>query len=100
MKSTYKIVWSDHSLQELKETFEYIELNWTEKELSKLANEINKIINLISLNPYLFPVSQSSNVHRTVILKLNTIYYRIVNDDTVEILSFFSNRQNPKSLKL
>ena len=39
------------------------------------------------------------DVRRAVVLKLNTLYYR-VNENNVEILSFFSNRQNPKKRKL
>jgi len=99
MKSTYKVLWSDHSLIELKETIEYLELNWSEKEITRLVNEIERTLNLISNNPYLFPQSKNTRVHRVVILKLNSIYYRVVNDETVEVLSFFSNRQNPESLQ-
>ena len=39
------------------------------------------------------------DVRRAVVLKFNTLYYR-VNENNVEILSFFSNRQNPKKRKL
>ena len=34
-------------------------------------------------------------VRRAVLLRGNTIYYRI-KDDQIEILSFFSNRQDPE----
>ncbi len=58
MKNGYQIKWTDHALNELKETFEYIENNWTERELQKLAEEIEKTIFLISNNPDLFPVAE------------------------------------------
>ncbi len=99
MKNGYKILWTDNALSELKIVFEYLERNWTEKELRKLANEIEKTIHLISNNPTLFQKSNNRNVRRAVILKLNSMYYRIKNDETVEILSFFSNRQNPNKNK-
>jgi len=35
MKNGYNIKWSDHALAELKRTFEYLEENWTERELGK-----------------------------------------------------------------
>ncbi len=38
MKSGYKIYWTDNALAELKETFEYLEKNWTEKELKNLSS--------------------------------------------------------------
>ena len=37
-------------------------------------------------------------VRKAVILKYNTLYYRI-KKNTIEILSFFSNRQNPAKAK-
>ncbi len=81
--------------EELKTTFEYIENNWTEKELRNLSSEIEKTINLISTNPKLFPKLENRNVRRAVIKKLNTIYNREIENNSIEILSFFSNRKNP-----
>ncbi len=94
MKSGYKIYWSDNALKELQITYEYIETHWTEKELRKLSLEIEKTLALISNNPKLFPLSESNEVRRVVIKKLNTMYYRKTTNNEIEILSFFSNRQN------
>jgi len=95
MKSGYKIYWTDHALAELKETFAYLEKNWTEKELKNLSSEIERTSILISENPSLFPISNKKNVRKAVIKKLNTIYYRVKNNENIEIISFFSNRKNP-----
>jgi len=96
MKNGYRIKWTDNALEELKMTFEYIEDNWTEKELKNLSSEIERAINLISTNPKLFPKLENRNIRRAVIKKLNTIYYRVIENNSIEILSFFSNRQNPE----
>ncbi len=100
MKNGYKIEWTDNALHELKVTFEYIEKKWTEKELRKLSNEIERTVNLISNNPNLFPLTEGRNIRKAVIKKLNTLYYREKDNKIVEILSFFSNRQNPVKIKL
>lgn len=42
MKSGYKIFWTDFALKELQATIEYLEENWTEKELRKLALTLEK----------------------------------------------------------
>jgi len=59
MKSTYKILWTDNALKELEETVIYLEENWTEKELQNLAIHLEKTLNLISQNPFIFQVSDS-----------------------------------------
>ena len=94
MKSGYKIEWTDNALSELRNTYKYLENNWTEKEIRKLSKEIEKILNLISNNPRLFPIYDKT-IRKVVIKKLNTLYYRETNNNTIQILSFFSNTQNP-----
>ncbi len=100
MKSGYEILWSSHALKELEAVFNYLENNFTDKEINKLASEIEETIELIKQNPKLFREVEYRDTRKVVILKFNNLYYRI-NKDTVEILSFFSNRQDPdKLLKL
>jgi plasmid stabilization system protein ParE len=96
MGNGYSIFWTDHALKELSETYHYLEIHFTQKELKKLSIEIEKTLKLISKTPDLFPLSEYKNIHRVVILKYNSMYYRKINR-TVEILSFFSNRKNPNT---
>lgn len=99
MKSGYNILWTDYALAELKTTIEYLETHWTEKEIKNLVSKIENILEFISKNPALFPQTQSrKNVRRAVVTKQNTIYYR-TKGQNIEILSFFSNKQNPKKKK-
>ena len=100
MKSGYRIEWTDNALNELKATYEYLENNWSKKEIKSLSSEIERTIKLISNNPRIFPVSENKNIRKAVIKKLNTVYYRIVNNDKVEVLSFFSKRQDPNKRKI
>lgn len=98
MKSGYKIFWTDNALSELNETYKYIEREFTEKELENLFVEIDMVINLISKNPELFPLSEFKGIRRVVVKKLNTLYYRLKND-RVEILSFYNNRKDSENQK-
>ncbi len=100
MKSGYKIEWTDNALSELKQTYQYLEENWTEKELRNLSNAIEKTLKLISCNPNLYPLSDKKDVRRAIVKKLNTLYYRVREDERIEILSFFSNRKSPDKRKL
>ena len=100
MTNGYKILWTDFALSELENTIEYLEENWTERELRNLALEIEETLNLLSHNPNLFQASEvKKDIRRAVILSHNTLYYRVKNNQ-IEIISFFSNRQNPKKRKL
>lgn len=98
MKSGYKIFWTQHALSELAGTIEYLESYFSDKEIEKLATAIEHTVNLIAQNPNLFSISETGGVHKVTILRFNTMYYRL-KDGSVEILSFFSNRQNPEKRK-
>lgn len=95
MKSGYNILWTDYALEELEQTIRYLEINFTEKEIKKLAKKLESVLELISINPLIFPKSENQEIFKITLFKFNTLYYRIIEND-VEILSFFSNRQNPK----
>ena len=83
-----------------KPDFDYLETNWTEKELNKLGLEIEKTLELISINPELFPKTRKKkNIRRALVTKHNTLYYR-TNKRIIEIISFFSNRKNPDKLEI
>lgn len=100
MKSIYKVHWTENALKELSNTVYYLEQNFTLKELNKLAIEIEKIILIISKNPNTFKeINPNNNVRKIVILKYNTMFYRVKNE-SIEILSFFSNRQDLRKIKL
>jgi len=100
MTNGYKIVWTDFALKELESTIEFLEENWTEKELRNLVAKLEEILSLISQNPNLFQVSNiKKEIRRVVVLSHNTLYYRVVKEQ-IEIISFFSNRQSPMKRKL
>jgi len=47
MKSGYKVLWTDHALEEFSQTFKYLELNFSEKEISRLAHQIESALRYI-----------------------------------------------------
>ncbi|WP_179320733.1 type II toxin-antitoxin system RelE/ParE family toxin [Winogradskyella helgolandensis] len=100
MKSGYKILWTDHAISELKESIEYLENKWTERELRTFSAKLDHTIELISKSPEIFPVSLDKiNIRKAVVEKHNNLYYRI-NKNSIEIVSLFSNRKNPNKKML
>ncbi len=98
MKNTYKLIWSDEALNNLKGIINYLEINWTNREIKKFAQLLEKQLLRIKENPFLFAESDKSNgLRRSVLSKQTTIYYRI-NDNDIRIISLFDNRQNPNKL--
>ncbi|GAB4514829.1 MULTISPECIES: type II toxin-antitoxin system RelE/ParE family toxin [unclassified Allomuricauda] len=100
MASGYKILWTQNAILELEGIIAYLEEHWTERELKNFSRELDHVMELISKNPELFQASSAKkDVRRAVIGRYTNLYYRM-GSNTVEILSLFSNRQNPSKLKL
>jgi plasmid stabilization system protein ParE len=99
MRNSYKIIWTDEALNNLKAIIAYLEQNWTLKEIIKFAKLLDKQLVRIQNNPFLFPATSIKNsTRRSVLTKQITIYYRIINYE-IHIVTLFDNRQNPKKLK-
>jgi plasmid stabilization system protein ParE len=99
MVNTYKLIWSEEALENLKGIIEYLEKNWTTREIRKFAQLLDKNLNLIKVNPQTFPKSDHSiDFRRAVISKQVSIFYQIENQ-VVHVISVFDNRQNPNRLK-
>ena len=99
MESDYEILWTDLALEELGEAVDYLKREFTEKEVDNLGDEIERITAIVSYNPKIYPLSDKLKTRKVVILKFNTMYYRILNM-TVEIISFYSNRKSPENRKI
>jgi plasmid stabilization system protein ParE len=99
MKNTYRIVWSEEALANLKAIIEYIEKNWAEKELKKFAKLLDNRLSLIAKNPLLFPaINHPKSLRRILLPKFISIFYQPF-DGYVRIVSLFDNRRNPEQIK-
>ena len=59
------------------------------------------MLDIIALNPKTFPTHNSNlDIYRCIVVSQITLYYRIVNDDRIDLLTFWNNYQNPDKLKL
>ncbi|SFD05456.1 type II toxin-antitoxin system RelE/ParE family toxin [Algibacter pectinivorans] len=100
MESVYKVLWTDHAISELKDTITYLETHWTNKELVNFSNKLDHTIELISKTPEIFPNALSKiEIRRAVVDKHNTLYYR-KNNNSIEIISLFANKQDPTKKKI
>jgi len=75
MKNTYKLIWSEEALNNLKNIIEYLEKRWTEKEIKKFAKILDKRLEIIESNPFLFAKNDKLNgLRKSVLTKHTSIY--------------------------
>jgi len=95
MKNGLKMKWTLNAQNELNAIYDYLEENWTSKEIKNFSMELERVLSTICKFPYIFPVSLLKNsVRRCVISKQTSLYYKIGKNQII-IISLFDNRKNP-----
>lgn len=92
-----KITWTPRAEQGYDKIIEYLEKNWTDKEISKFIVETKMFLKLLENNPYLLEPSETrKNVFRGPLNRLTVLTYRIKPlKKQIELLNIRSARQKP-----
>ncbi len=92
------VKWSKEAEDTFDKIIEYLENNWTEKEIQSFVRKTHKVISQIEKNPSLFKASQFQEIRKAFITKHNSMFYFVNEDiDIIEIYAFWDNRQNDKN---
>jgi len=95
----YKLFWSDEAINNLESILDYLQNNWTQREVDRFKNQLSKQLNLIIGNPKLFPKSDHNpRLRKAVLSKQTTIFYEI-SETRINLVYLFNSRQDIKKLK-
>lgn len=98
--TSFKIIWSPKAQKSYVQITDFILEKWSYKEVKKFNDVTSSTILKIAQNTKLFIASkQKKNIRKGFISKHTSLLYKI-KPDTIELLFFWDNRQNPKKLKL
>jgi len=94
----YQIIWSDEAKDSFQCIIDYLQHQFTEREVARFILAFEAKINLIKISPDSYrKSSHSANVYYTIILRKTILVYRIKQDtDFVELIHFWDARKNPK----
>jgi plasmid stabilization system protein ParE len=96
---SYTVKWLPEAELTYALVLEYLDENWTTKEIEKFIDRTDEVINFISQNPEQYFYSKKKNSYRAVVTKHVSLYYKIQSTE-IELLIFWDNRQDPEKLKL
>ncbi len=96
-----KVLWTDTSLAQLQEIFDYYSFNENTSVASKIVRRIVKKSILLESNPFIGVKEQLLTdrpfEYRFLVVSNYKIIYRF-NDNITRIVSVFDCRQNPKKI--
>ena len=95
-----KIYWTPTAKATYLRIINYLEISWTSKEVNNFMDEVDSLLDQITLNPYMFEASRKKhNVRRGFVTKHTSLFYRVKpRKKVIELLVFWNNRKYPGDL--
>ncbi len=97
-----EVIWSAKARITYFNVLDYLQENWSVKEIIQFSGKTEIVINALKKNPGIFKCSgKHRNIHKAIIDKNNSLFYLVdKKNNKIYLLTFFDNRQDPKKLKL
>ena len=93
----FKIVWTKQAIKGYDKIIDYLEKNWSEKEILNFVNESDKFFETLSLHPEILQkTNKQKNVYRGPINRLTILTYRVKPlNKQIELVNIRGSRQKP-----
>jgi plasmid stabilization system protein ParE len=94
------VIWSAEAKTTFLNVIDYLNENWTKKEMIQFNQRTQITLTAIQKNPGIFPASlKNKKIRKAIVDKNNSFYYKIDHyQQEIHLLTFFDCRKNPKKL--
>lgn len=90
---------SKRAMRKLDSLLDYLEEEWSAKVKHEFVLKLDKSLKQIQKLPDSFPESEKiSGLRKCVVTKQTTVFYKY-SETTIDVVTIFDNRRNPKILK-
>ena len=94
------ITWSTQAKDDYWQNIDYLLENWSYREVSNFMKAVDTYLAIICKSPKTFQNTNYRNIQFVVIVPQITLFYHIADRNTVELVRFWNNYQDPKKLNL
>lgn len=93
--------WTEEAKSTFNSNLNYLHTEWNTKVVSDFLDRVDYVVELIQTNPNSFLlVNSEKNVRRCVVTKQISLYFKIISEDRIDLITFWNTYQNPERLKL
>lgn len=90
------VVWSPEAEESFDEIIQYLEARFGDLSVTKFILHVQDVLSEIAKFPFLFEAAHQNDVRKGFVSRQTTLYYRVQNEK-IELLSFWNNQHNPQS---
>ena len=97
----YRINWTSEAEVTFNQNLEYLSKEWDQIVLNLFLDRVEEVLEKIKSNPKLYPLhSRQDKIHKCVIHERIVLYYKVVDGDLIDLLTFWNTYQDPGRLKV
>ena len=98
---SFSITWMPEAFKTFDDRIQYLEIHWTEKEITNFQKRVKEYLEVLKEKPYIGKkAGRVKNVHVGLIMKQVSLIYRVkILNKEIELLLFVDNRQDPKKIR-
>lgn len=95
-----RIIWTNVAKNDYWKNIEYLEREWTLQDVYNFLDKTDSLIELLSGQNLIFKSASYKDVFQVPVTKQITLYYKVFDNNDIELLRFWNTYQNPKKLKM
>jgi plasmid stabilization system protein ParE len=93
--------WTSESKRTFNQNLEYLAEGWNNQVINNFLDRVEEVLEKIKSNPELYPLHRPKDkVYKCVVHKRVVLYFRIVDTEHIDLLTFWNTYQNPDKLKV
>ncbi len=97
---TYQISWTHKARETYNQNLDYLLQNWEDKVYYDFVNRVEVVVDHLRQNPKMFvAIDANRNIYRCVVTKHISLFYQLIGN-SVLLLLFWNNFQEPEKLTL
>ena len=98
---SYILRWTSESERTFNQNLSYLEEEWDYQVINNFLDRVEEVLKTIEVNPQLYPLHRSRDtVRKCIVNKRITLYYKVIDDQHIDLLTFWNTYQNPDKLKM
>lgn len=90
--------WNKLARRDYYENISYLLQNWSDKDAQNFIDKVFEIEAILAKGNVEFQNTDRMDIKRCVINKQISLFYRVINSKNIELLRFWNNNQNLKTL--
>lgn len=95
-----RIFWTSEAEKTFQENLQYLSKEWDANVITNFLDRVDEAILLIGSNPRLYQYHNlNENIRRCVIHERIVLFYKIVNDEEIHLLTFWNTSKDPATVK-